>query len=187
MSAGATAPALPSVAEKRCNVCGETKPSSGFFRNSHTKSGLSGACKPCHVTQVKRAARLTAAGITHVEVECATCGTKFMQERRRGGKTFFCSDRCQWSKSERHRYYNWGFTPKTFAEAIEAQHNCCAACGESFGDELPYVDHCHANGHIRGLIHRNCNSALGLAEDSPARLIALAAYLVRDALKPGIE
>lgn len=35
------------VTEKRCPRCDEVKPASGFFRNSHTRDGLYGYCKPC--------------------------------------------------------------------------------------------------------------------------------------------
>lgn len=28
-----------------------------------------------------------------------------------------------------------------------------------------YIDHCHTNGHVRGLLCQKCNSALGLLQD----------------------
>lgn len=33
---------------KACPACSQTKPSSEFFKNSRTKTGLSCYCKPCH-------------------------------------------------------------------------------------------------------------------------------------------
>ncbi len=33
--------------EKTCNVCGETKHISMFYKNKSTKDGLSGKCKKC--------------------------------------------------------------------------------------------------------------------------------------------
>lgn len=38
-------------------------------------------------------------------------------------------------------------------------------------------DHCHASGRFRGWLCNNCNTALGLAKDSPAILRKMAAYL----------
>jgi hypothetical protein len=34
--------------EKRCPICGQTKPRSEWPRNRSTKDGLAAYCKPCH-------------------------------------------------------------------------------------------------------------------------------------------
>lgn len=39
------------------------------------------------------------------------------------------------------------------------------------------VDHCHDTGRIRGLLCANCNTALGLIQEDPARARSLADYL----------
>jgi hypothetical protein len=54
----------------------------------------------------------------------------------------------------------------------------CDACGGApdSGRAL-HFDHCHAQGHFRGWLCRECNLALGLMKDDPARLLKLVAYL----------
>lgn len=42
---------------------------------------------------------------------------------------------------------------------------------------LAVVDHDHVTGKVRGLLCRQCNSALGFAGDNPERLERLARYL----------
>ena len=41
------------------------------------------------------------------------------------------------------------------------------------------IDHCHVNGHVRGILCKDCNLVLGWMNDDPKRLRALADYLDR--------
>lgn len=50
------------------------------------------------------------------------------------------------------------------------QGNRCLLCNEPFTDaNPPVVDHCHTTGRIRGILHRGCNSMLGVIENNRAR------------------
>lgn len=42
------------------------------------------------------------------------------------------------------------------------------------------VDHDHKTGKVRGVVCHPCNTALGMADDSPERLRALADYLEKN-------
>lgn len=60
------------------------------------------------------------------------------------------------------------------------QQGLCPICGEWLiveGKRLPDIDHDHASGRVRGLLHNRCNLLLGYAQDDPKRLEAAAAYL----------
>ena len=58
----------------------------------------------------------------------------------------------------------------------------CQSCGMEFahtGDER--IDHCHENGHVRGVLCNRCNiAASGRSEEAIPRLRGLIAYLERD-------
>lgn len=63
---------------------------------------------------------------------------------------------------------------------LKSQNGVCAICSgvNSNGDRLA-VDHCHKSGKIRGILCRNCNTAIGLLCDDLSRCRAATAYLER--------
>lgn len=57
----------------------------------------------------------------------------------------------------------YGLSEKEFLDLLYGQQGLCAICGVRFTTKLtPCVDHCHTNGHIRGLLCTNCNTGIGL-------------------------
>lgn len=73
-----------------------------------------------------------------------------------------------------------GWTAEQVLAAEAAQGGRCAVCDRPpTGARGLHCDHDHETGAPRQLLCHNCNLALGHAEDSPARLLALAAYLQR--------
>ena len=85
----------------------------------------------------------------------------------------------QWRLTIRHRH---GLSVAEYEAMSACQRGLCEACGLPPEDGRPlFVDHCHATGAARGLLHPKCNSALGFAKDSPAILRAMADYLERHA------
>lgn len=86
-----------------------------------------------------------------------------------------------WSESRRAWNANlrkYGMTVDKYEEMLKIQNNVCAICGNSPKESARLaVDHDHLSGKVRGLIHRKCNSAIGLLNDDPALLRAAADYL----------
>lgn len=76
--------------------------------------------------------------------------------------------------SDLKRFY--GVTPEQFEAMREAQNNQCPLCLETF-TATPHVDHCHKTGKVRGLLCSNCNTALGLLQDSPENILRAISYL----------
>lgn len=90
--------------------------------------------------------------------------------------------------------YRTGLTPKEFQELFNAQGGLCALCkkpmvlGEDFLDGLsPVIDHDHSRKCCkgnrccekcrRGIIHRKCNTGIGMFDDNPVSLRLAAEYL----------
>ena len=73
-------------------------------------------------------------------------------------------------------------------QVMAKQGNKCAICGKGFTPkDGPVLDHCHTTGHIRGALHRSCNSIEGRMKalghrghagvSSPDYIIGLGKYL----------
>lgn len=64
---------------------------------------------------------------------------------------------------------------------LEAQEWACNICSRPWKEEDDPVtwatDHNHTTGQVRGILCRNCNTALGLFQDSPTLLRQAAEYL----------
>jgi hypothetical protein len=84
-------------------------------------------------------------------------------------------------KAHLKRYH--GLTPEDYARMLDAQNGVCAICeeppqGKKHCGKL-HVDHDHATGVIRALLCADCNRAIGLFRESPARARKAALYLER--------
>lgn len=55
------------------------------------------------------------------------------------------------------------------AEMLLEQKGRCALCGDPIPSSEAVLDHCHKTGHIRGVLHRGCNAALGHIENNAPR------------------
>jgi hypothetical protein len=90
-----------------------------------------------------------------------------------------------WSKVnpeyfKRYGLKQYGLTLEQFNQRIEDQNNACKLCRQPFGENKalhPVVDHNHITNEIRGILHRSCNSALGLFGDTLAGAEKAVAYL----------
>lgn len=55
--------------------------------------------------------------------------------------------------------------PAVRARLLAAQNNRCKLCHQPLTAKDAVLDHCHLHGHIRGVLHRWCNSTLGRVEN----------------------
>lgn len=138
---------------KTCRRCGEEKPGSDFHRRAAAKDGLHSYCRPCNKDSVR--------------------DYRNNLDPRQIRNYHF-----------RTRY---GITVDEYEAMLAEQGNVCAVCGES-NEQLDkrngrhrslHVDHDHKTGNVRGLLCANCNTAIGLSQDSPERLRQMADYLER--------
>ena len=80
----------------------------------------------------------------------------------------------------------YGITLAEYKARLVEQNYTCPICYKvfsdgAFGPDSPVVDHCHTNGHVRGIICNECNRGLGYFRDNIMALNNAAKYLARDA------
>ena len=82
--------------------------------------------------------------------------------------------------NRRYNLRKFGLTIKDYDAILDQQGGGCAACGsknhDGRGNRLA-VDHDHETNTVRGLLCVKCNRALGLVNDDPQILRALAEYM----------
>ena len=81
---------------------------------------------------------------------------------------------------------------ETREEMLKDQDYICPLCGQEIKPENSALDHCHKTGKIRGVLHKECNSAEGAMKSKFIRsgvgkyttfeeyLLLLAEYLVKE-------
>lgn len=93
---------------------------------------------------------------------CKNCNQKFLISNY---AQLFCRD-CVSTVKGWHFLDKYGLLEKDYNNLMENQNNCCACCGEEFTKKTKIcVDHCHKQGHVRGLICNSCNIGLGFIEN----------------------
>ena len=77
----------------------------------------------------------------------------------------------------------YALTPEAFQTFLQKQNYACAICKEQFfEDSIPYIDHDHSSGWVRGLLCRDCNFAIGLLNEDIDRFQSAAEYLIATAV-----
>lgn len=84
----------------------------------------------------------------------------------------------------RDKYYQrkFGISLDDYNALLLRQKECCLICGihqDNHRTKLS-VDHCHTNGHIRGLLCHQCNKVLGQFKDDVERFKKAIRYLQGD-------
>lgn len=149
---------------KTCPGCSKNKPFSEYYQRNRTEyadsaAGYQTICKDCFKEQ--RSA--------YVKANPEKC--------RQIYRSSYLKDPTSKRRSNYKR--NFGITLEQYNEMFAAQNGCCKVCERhqsEFKRRLA-VDHCHASGAIRGLLCRNCNTALGCVSDSIFVLSNLIDYL----------
>jgi hypothetical protein len=135
--------------------------------------------------------------------KCRKCGevrplSQFYWEADKGRHRYRCKDchlgqsRQRWQRTggRNQRLANlkskFGLTEDQYAELLAAQGGRCKICGRTpkeLGRRYLAVDHCHTNGHVRGLLCSACNCGIGMFGDDIARLQSAIEYLMSDEMR----
>lgn len=110
---------------------------------------------------------------------CGGCAS--WRRRDAGGKKFAVSPaggKCRACVSLAVQRTTYKLSPQQQDGLLLIQKAACAACGRFQRKQSLCVDHDHSTDLARGLLDIECNDIVGIVHDSPARLIALACFLI---------
>lgn len=97
---------------------------------------------------------------THNCIQCRENDKKYKTSRK-------------WQRLERI----YGLSKAGFENILSDQKSACAICGVTICEKSCHVDHCHKNGHVRGLLCQKCNQAIGLFRESAEIMMKAIKYL----------
>lgn len=101
--------------------------------------------------------------------ECAKQDTKDWVERNKN------------TARERYLQSKYGIGENEYHAMLLSQNNSCPLCerefSSSWGASAPVVDHCHLQGHVRGILCNECNRGLGYFHDNKRALENAIKYL----------
>ena len=173
---------------KECSQCRETLPEGSFGTPPSKRKlapdggrALRPACKACMAAKA-RADRASITGSERVAYR------QTMNERRARYVSDPAAKQLVVAAQRRAHYKRfYGLTPEDADSLARQCNNQCNICGLKLASptaDVPRtqklcVDHCHSEGHVRGLLCEACNKGLGMMRDDPARLRSAAAYLER--------
>ena len=136
--------------KKSCSKCEQEKALDQFSRNRTRKSGLEYECKACRYERSSAWARANP------------------EKNRKGAHDSHV--RHPDTKRSYNLQMRYNINLVHFDQRLESQGGVCALCGRPPTSGKPFVvDHNHQTGQIRGLIHRQCNIALGALGDDPVQ------------------
>lgn len=167
------------VLTKTCSACKETKAAAAFYASPSKRTGLSAYCKACD-TRLKRERYVT----RPPEVR-AGIARKQRERRKLLGR-----ERTREDGFQNHIKRKYGMTVEAAKALLNSQYGLCAnrACrtelsldvhGSASRSNRAVIDHDHKTGKVRGLLCHKCNTIEGMVEKNRNRIIGLAEYLMR--------
>jgi hypothetical protein len=175
---------------KLCFGCGLEKPSSEFFRNKRSLTGLDCYCKECSAKRKKEQKEKYKARVDILVPDFKTCpGCKIrrtgLEFNRNFGNKDGLNDYCKMCASIRNRRRLYGVSPEWINATTKAQGGACAICKWIPGpqDRDLYLDHDHVTGKPRGFLCFSCNNALGYFNDNYLTIEHAVKYLDLPLLK----
>lgn len=145
---------------KQCKSCDQKKTLDQFYSEPRVSDGRTARCKEC----IKTAA----------SVHYSTNKDNILKRN----KAEYSSEQERAKKLRR----TYGISLDVYEHMLEEQDHKCKICGSTdprHNSGNFVVDHCHTEGHVRGLLCGECNLMLGKAHDNISTLQNAITYLAK--------
>lgn len=173
---------------QRCSKCHELKSLSEFSHHCHQSSGYRSECKAC---QLKRNQKWRKDNPDRYRAILDRGHLKRKSDpvtrakHAAGIKVWRKTPSGQRSMLDNRLRHDYGITLEEYNRLIDKQNGLCAICGNppkggSPTNQRLHVDHDHTTGKVRGLLCKNCNTAIGFLGEDLSRIEASIRYLKSD-------
>lgn len=196
--------------QQKCRDCLLVLPLDAFTTRKGNKLGRSGQCKQCR-NEYMRNRRVRSPRSPYFcdtaerTRECSKCrkilsfdafGNQNGGQAGLASRCYHCvNSRRRWRREQdplrvkrqelkhrkKSRAKRYGMTLEQYDTLLIDQCGRCAICDVQL--KVPYVDHDHTSGAVRGLLCLSCNTGLGHFKDNAQRLARAIAYVDNAALK----
>lgn len=185
------------AASKPCRKCGEVKPLVEFTPHNDMRDGYEHTCKACRAKHVRESVATPRVYPPSHHRCCRKCKiskpiTEFrFAKKARGGYESRCKECSRGEQLDQRLKKQYNISRSEYDAINESQSGLCASChrpprGKGQASTL-HVDHNHTTGKTRGLLCTQCNTALGLLDDSIEILLMAAEYLRIHSSEKGSE
>jgi hypothetical protein len=174
---------------KSCASCKSVLPLDSFYKKGKDTERRDSRCRVCRASEIRKY-RLENPDIVKA-IQKRTNAKHSEKHKQRSAKWY--RDNHEYAKSRmaiRRREKpdkirdgklraSFGISLQEYNEMLELQNHKCAICGthqKNLSRNLA-VDHCHAKGHVRGLLCAPCNTGLGSFRDSATFLQSAIEYI----------
>jgi hypothetical protein len=147
---------------RTCKVCNEKKPKERFQPQGYQ-------CRECR-TEKQRA-------------YYASLPPDTAEERKKKNEYLATwraknAERLKESSRVKHLKRKFNLTLEEYNSMSDSQNGLCAICQQKCETEMNLaVDHCHTTGKIRGLLCKNCNTAIGLFKEDTDNMLRAIEYI----------
>lgn len=173
-----------------CPRCKNTLPYTSFYKNSKKKAGIAIHCIKCskEMYQENRHKILLNKKEYYIknidskkEYNKAYANINKESIKLRSSKNYTFNKESILLKTKTYAYKsNYNITLEEFKQKLVEQGNKCLGCNKTFTDKGDAcLDHNHKTGKVRGILCRNCNWALGHANDDINILKKIIIYLTK--------
>jgi hypothetical protein len=176
---------VDSTTVRCCSKCHRSKNLLEFSHHSHQSSGYRSECKAC---QRKRNQKWREDNPDRYRAILDRAHTKRKSDpvtrakHSAGIKVWRKTASGQRSMLDNRLRHDYGITLEEYTRLLDKQKGLCAICGKppkggSPTNQRLHVDHNHTTGKVRGLLCKNCNTAIGFLGEDLSRIEASIRYL----------
>ena len=115
--------------------------------------------------------------------DCGFVGTKYPHFHRTKIRGLYQYGYCKKCQQDRTRAWKYNMDVDEMRLMLKSATHC-EVCEHEFTDNRKVIDHCHTNGHVRGVLCDPCNTTLGHLEKEEYMIGNFISYLLTKNLIP---